>query len=64
MGQMKDPTIYGQSDLTYNDYLKVDGLINLQKPLSEPAHHDEMLFIITLHKNKTTVGIDIELFNN
>ncbi len=46
MGQMKDPTIYGQSDLTYNDYLKVDGLINLQKPLSEPAHHDEMLFII------------------
>lgn len=41
-----NPTIYGQSDLTYNDYLKVGELIGLQKPLSEPAHHDEMLFII------------------
>lgn len=46
MGQMKDPSVYGQSDLTYNDYLKVSELTSLQKPLSEPEHHDEMLFII------------------
>lgn len=42
----KTPNVYGQSDLTYNDYLKVADLISLQKPLSTPEHHDEMLFII------------------
>lgn len=40
------PTIYGQSDLDYNDYLKVPQLLELQRPLSKPAHHDEMLFIV------------------
>jgi tryptophan 2,3-dioxygenase len=33
-------------NLTYNDYLKVPELLNLQTPQSEPAHHDELLFII------------------
>jgi tryptophan 2,3-dioxygenase len=32
--------------LTYSDYLKLDSLLNLQKPLSEGPEHDEMLFII------------------
>ena len=41
-----DVTPYGRSDLTYNDYLKIGDLLRLQVPQSEPAHHDEMLFII------------------
>jgi tryptophan 2,3-dioxygenase len=32
--------------LSYGSYLKVDDLLALQQPLSKPAHHDEMLFII------------------
>ena len=32
--------------LSYGSYLKVDELLALQRPLSQPAHHDEMLFII------------------
>jgi tryptophan 2,3-dioxygenase len=32
--------------LTYGDYLKVPELLELQKVLSQPAHHDEPLFII------------------
>jgi len=32
--------------LSYGSYLKLDGLLNLQQPLSQPAHHDELLFII------------------
>jgi len=35
-----------ESALTYNSYLAVDDLLNLQKPLSEGPEHDEMLFII------------------
>jgi tryptophan 2,3-dioxygenase len=30
----------------YGSYLKVKELTRLQAPLSEPPHHDEMLFII------------------
>lgn len=38
---------YGENpELSYNEYLKVPELINLQKTLSEPTSHDEMLFII------------------
>lgn len=38
---------YGQSaPLSYNKYLKVRELIELQETLSEPASHDELLFII------------------
>jgi tryptophan 2,3-dioxygenase len=32
--------------LTYGSYLKIPELLSLQQRLSEPAHHDEMLFII------------------
>src|SRR5687768_10319199 len=38
---------YGKgSTLSYNKYLKVRELIQLQETLSEPASHDELLFII------------------
>ncbi len=32
--------------LTYSSYLKVEDLLDLQRRLSRPEHHDEMLFII------------------
>ncbi len=32
--------------LTYAGYLQLDRLLSAQKPLSNPPHHDEMLFII------------------
>jgi tryptophan 2,3-dioxygenase len=38
---------YGKgAPLSYNKYLKVPELIKLQETLSEPASHDELLFII------------------
>ena len=33
-------------DLTYSSYLKLDQLLNLQQPRSQPPEHDEMLFIL------------------
>lgn len=42
----QEPTVYGATDLSYNDYLKVSELLELQVPQSDPPHHDEMLFII------------------
>src|SRR5215218_1024893 len=35
--------------LSYNKYLRVQDLIKLQDNLSDPAHHDELLFI-TVHQ--------------
>ncbi len=32
--------------LTYADYLKLPELLDLQRPRSDPAEHDEMLFIV------------------
>jgi tryptophan 2,3-dioxygenase len=32
--------------LSYGSYLKIDELLGLQRPRSQPPHHDEMLFII------------------
>ncbi len=32
--------------LTYGSYLRVADLLELQQPVSEPAHHDELLFIL------------------
>ena len=32
--------------LTYGSYLKIPELLSLQRPLSSPAHHDELLFIV------------------
>ena len=31
---------------TYGGYLQLDQLLSAQKPLGDPPHHDEMLFII------------------
>ncbi len=39
----------GKAPLSYNRYLRVRDLIALQDCLSEPAHHDELLFI-TVHQ--------------
>ena len=59
---------YGKSaPLSYNKYLKVPELIGLQETLSEPASHDELLFIIihqtyelwfkqVLHEMDATIG--------
>src|SRR5438045_5285216 len=42
--------VYGEkAPLSYNKYLRVQDLINLQECLSDPAHHDELLFI-TVHQ--------------
>ena len=44
------PNNYGDNPpLSYNKYLRVQDLINLQDCLSDPAHHDELLFI-TVHQ--------------
>lgn len=44
------PNDYGSNaPLSYNKYLRVPDLIGLQECLSDPAHHDELLFI-TIHQ--------------
>lgn len=44
------PNDYGQNaPLSYNKYLRVPELIDLQTCLSSPVHHDELLFI-TVHQ--------------
>src|SRR5690242_21151335 len=41
---------YGENPpLSYNKYLRVQDLIKLQDCLSDPVHHDELLFI-TVHQ--------------
>jgi tryptophan 2,3-dioxygenase len=35
-----------KTPLSYNNYLKVRELLELQQPLSEPTSHDELLFIV------------------
>ena len=41
---------YGDNaPLSYNKYLRVQDLIELQNCLSDPVHHDELLFI-TIHQ--------------
>jgi len=38
---------YGKnSQLSYNEYLKVRDLLSLQRTLSDPVSHDELLFIV------------------
>jgi len=32
--------------VTYSSYLRLDRLLDAQRPLSDPPHHDELLFII------------------
>lgn len=33
-------------ELSYGSYLKIDELLSLQQPVSDPVEHDEMLFIV------------------
>ena len=41
------PNNYGDNPpLSYNKYLRVQDLINLQDCLSDPAHHDELELVI------------------
>lgn len=35
--------------LSYAGYLRLDTLLSAQQPLSQPPHHDEMLFIVQHH---------------
>ena len=42
----QEPRAYGSTELDYNTYLKVPDLLQLQLPQSDPAHHDELLFIV------------------
>lgn len=35
-----------RDQLTYEEYLRLDRLLSAQQPLSDPLHHDELLFII------------------
>jgi tryptophan 2,3-dioxygenase len=39
--------IYHDDTLTYTSYLGVDKLLTLQQQRAKPAHHDELLFIIS-----------------
>jgi len=43
-----EPGIHTDLDrkMSYSDYLGLDQILNAQRPLSDPEHHDEMLFLI------------------
>jgi tryptophan 2,3-dioxygenase len=41
-----EPTEVGTGAVRYETYLQLDSLLDAQRPLSKPEHHDEMLFII------------------
>jgi tryptophan 2,3-dioxygenase len=43
-----EPSIVGDfaGKLSYSGYLSLEGLLAQQRPLSDPPHHDEMLFIL------------------
>jgi len=43
------PKVYRRDELTYNRYLMVEELLQLQQLQSDPPHHDELLFI-TIHQ--------------
>lgn len=43
---MTHPTDPDHGTVTYGSYLRVDDLLALQAPRSEPAHPDELLFIV------------------
>ncbi len=40
------PPPVAKGRLSYADYLRVDELVGLQHPVSDPPHHDEMQFIV------------------
>lgn len=45
----RPPANYGEADIGYGEYLRLNDLLALQVPLSKPPHHDELLFI-TIHQ--------------
>ena len=40
------PAVPPAGSMTYGDYLRVEELLSLQVPRSDPAEHDELLFIV------------------
>ena len=40
------PAVPPAGSMTYGDYLRVEDLLSLQVPRSDPAEHDELLFIV------------------
>ncbi|HVT59746.1 MAG TPA: tryptophan 2,3-dioxygenase family protein [Thermoanaerobaculia bacterium] len=47
MRERYEPASAGVERLTYGSYLHVPELLGLQRELSKPAHHDELLFIVS-----------------
>ena len=49
-GKVQDPSLCpgtgAGEGMTYPEYLRLDRLLGAQQPLSDPPHHDELLFII------------------
>lgn len=46
MADAETPQVLATTELTYQEYLRVPELLNLQTPRSEPPAHDELLFIV------------------
>jgi aminocarboxymuconate-semialdehyde decarboxylase len=44
--QSEAPPAHSEERLTYSSYLQIPRLLGLQHPVSNPPHHDELLFII------------------
>ena len=45
--------------LTYSGYLQLDTLLSAQRPLSDPPHHDELLFIIQHQTSELWIKLTI-----
>lgn len=46
MADPETPPILAKAELTYQDYLRIPELLQLQTPHADPPAHDELLFII------------------
>ncbi len=46
MADPETPQVLATTELTYQEYLRIPELLELQTPRSEPAAHDELLFIV------------------
>jgi tryptophan 2,3-dioxygenase len=49
--------------LTYAGYLRLDTLLSAQQPLSNPVHHDEMLFIVQHHVSELWMKLIVHELN-
>jgi tryptophan 2,3-dioxygenase len=43
--------------MTYEGYLRLDRLLSAQQPVSDPPHHDEMLFIVQHHVSELWIKL-------